>query len=495
MKGPIEREPERQPPSVNGSRLAVILALSSAICFAVVASAKEPQVECRYGAPVHFREGILIYPDFSLRFEDRKEFVQSGSRPPWVNYVFHFHHGNFVGDDFTFTSEHRANARRFDDNGRVYVAEMFYSTAGLPMNSRVSHTALPDDELIVWDESSAAAGNLRLRAIWRKEKFDPKARNSSHNAYADGQLIPGFGVFSMIDLNGPGERSDGSALMIRNAPLVSRDRLEADEPKTKCQYGVPVRCDLGVLTYPDFSVRLSERSNWTALKPMQYFDFPSYIFGVFDRGTGANAGGFAFEDKGSFNGRSFEMNGKTYFAEMYYTTAGFPSPSGNFSIAHAGLAAGEIVVWDEGTAAARNRPILAAWSPQMKGDFIRQYANGVALKGMFTGDFFFEAIAARELDEPLRVLQRAPFAYPEELRGSGFIGRVGATIIVDQSGRASEVMVVCGNELRFQFAVGQSLKQWRFAAPMQNGHPVTAFLDFTAVIPDDGSTELNLDTE
>lgn len=445
-----------------------------------------PTINCAYGAFARYDEGILKYDDFTVQLRRRTEHLQANGKMPWVVYVFEVldREGRTIGGDITFSSEERANGRRFDVRGQIYVAEMFYTTAGLPEAGPASlqcHARLTDNEIVIWNETAAAKQNRRLRSIWQNEKVDPGARYSSFNAYADGVLIPGFSPPS-------GKLDDGRSGLAVGSLNVGKVSLARDEESVpaagavECNYGSRYSYRGGVLEYPDFSVRLVEREEQIAFDV--HNSAVTYRFLVYDHAGNRIDQGFEFCTYGLANGRRFEVGGTSYFAEMFATTA----PSHEHEVQSRGgcipLREGELIVWDESTARAANArilPALSEMSVQTEWTNTRVFAAGAPLEGSFTGDYMWAANVWGEysrLDAPLTAIQRTKIVYPQVLSGSGFVGHVHGILFVNQDGSVDHAVTNWGNELMFQVPSQTALAQWRFSPPMKNSQPVKALLSF-----------------
>jgi hypothetical protein len=445
-----------------------------------------PTINCAYGVLARYDEGILKYDDFTVQLRKRTEHLQANGKMPWVVYVFEVldREGRTIGGDITFNSEERANGRRFDVDGKIYLAEMFYSTAGLPESGSVSpqcHSRLASGEIVIWNETAAAKQNRRLQSIWQNEKVDPGARYSSLNAYADGALIPGFSSPS-------GKLDDGRSRLAADSLKVEKVSLAGDDesvPTTgavECNYGSRVSCREGVLKYPDFSLRLVECEERNAFDIHQ--SAVAYRFLLYDHAGNRIHEGFEFDTYGFSNGRRFEVGGKGFFAEMFATTA----PSREHEVQSHGicipLREGELIVWDEPTATAANGRILPAWSEknvQPEWRRSRVFAAGAPLEGAFTGTYMWGAndwCEYSKLDAPPTVLRRINVIYPQVLSGSGFVGHVHGILFVNQDGSVDRAITNGGNERLFQTPSQAALAQWRFSPPMKNSRPVKAVLSF-----------------
>ncbi|HVW21524.1 MAG TPA: energy transducer TonB [Opitutaceae bacterium] len=467
---------------------APLLACAALLCqlAAARAAGPAPSIPCRYGVPAAFEQGSLDYPDVTVRWVRRERYPLLSGPPEWEVCVLNARPRGtrLAGSDFEFSSEHRVNARRVDVGGRIYVAEMFRTTAG----GGRAHP-LPEGQIVLWDQASAEAGNPALAPIWGHEQVDPDARNSVANAYDDGRWIPKFDGFDRLLPDRPAGASAEGALIgsVRRVPF---ERLPADASTQSAQYGAPVRFDRGILRFPAFRLSLWIRYAWPQPRPAGYLGWPDFNFIAYDP-AGKRAGGAVFS-RNAANGFRFAVDGIPYFVEMGFTTAGLPAGGR----AHRPLPDGTIVAWDRAHAE-RDNPAVAALlhePPPDAADIAASFADGAPVGGMFTGDYLlFSNIPASALDAVPLVVRRAPFVYPGALRGSGFRGRVNGFFEINPDGSLHSAVALGGNEPRFKKAVEDCIRQWRFTPPRQKGKPVAAYLNFTADIPDDGSTELALD--
>lgn len=451
-----------------------------------------PTIDCRYGIPARFDEGILKYPDFTVRFTTRTEFARDDRSSPWVKYVFEVldTEHRTIGGDITVNSEERANGRRFDVHGKIYIAEMFYSTADLSESEQPSlKSRLARDEIVVWDESAASKHNPKLLRIWKEENVDPAARYSVSNAYAGGVLLPGFGpAFGKIDYGQNGVARD--SLRVEKVAVVDDDKVAPVAGTLECAYGSRVFFGVGPLKYPDFTVLLTSREETDTIDVRT--SAVSYQFAVFDH-TGKRTF-FRFSTSNLANGCRFEAGGSNYFAEMFFTTA---VPQGNPSLGEVNipLGSGELIVWNEESAKVANPRILSAWNGNNDSPgHVRatRFAAGVPLQSMFTGTYVIgnsnDWCEYSKLDVPLAATRKARIVYPKALSGSGFIGRVGGYLLVNPDGSIDQAVATYGNEL-FQAPSQAALAQLRFTPPRKGSKPVKALVNFSWDI-----REPNLDT-
>src|SRR5882724_970703 len=129
-----------------------------------------PMAHCIYGVPACYTSRILKYADFTISLRTKTESNRPDDLAPWVVYAFQVHDPEqHIGGDVIFNSEERANARRFDVGGKIYVAEMFHSTAESSPEIE-SPGRIPDSEIVIWDEAAAAMHNPKLHKIWETER-------------------------------------------------------------------------------------------------------------------------------------------------------------------------------------------------------------------------------------------------------------------------------------------------------------------------------------
>ncbi|MBL9217172.1 MAG: energy transducer TonB [Opitutaceae bacterium] len=465
-----------------------------AVLFVTAGNCAPPIVAATYGKPADYWEGILKYPDFTVRYRQRTEETVIGTRAPWFTHVFHVldNDRRTIGGEITFTSAQLANVRRFDVRGKIYLAEMGYTTAGVPTagEGAGTHTLIPQGRLIIWDEDSAKAGNAALTPIWAKEKVEPGARWSSRNAYADGELLPGFSLFTDVS---PSRPPDSGAPHYRLSPVIplSAKSFKLSQTPSRAAYSERVIPGRGVLSYPDFFLQLQQR---TDLNPPEGAERSlSLYFLVFD--SQGRESRFFFTSRDLANGRAFTFGDQIYFAEMYSTTAG--TPAGSPSVLP--LREGELIIWNQSTATAGNPRIASVWTehPPHPDRPATWFAAGVPLQGGFTGTYMIgraeDTCRFADLDLPIVPLQRAPAIYPPALAGSGFVGHVGGYLIIKEDGSVDQAVTTSGNEGRFQSATQQALKQWRFSPPTKGGKPVKALVSFEWTVSEPSQAESGIE--
>jgi hypothetical protein len=124
-----------------------------------------------FGERTTFTRGDLRFPEFSLRFLERDRHNPTGTALDAVKYTF-----AVIGPDGKLVTKLKFSRGAFNDGlsvfevaGKKYAAEMFYSTLGLgpgPQWEMPPANRLNFDEILIWDEASAKAGNaLAARAM------------------------------------------------------------------------------------------------------------------------------------------------------------------------------------------------------------------------------------------------------------------------------------------------------------------------------------------
>ena len=447
-----------------------------------------PRIDGGYGIRVRYDQGIVSYPDFTVRFASRTELARNDSATPWVKYAFEVFDtdSRTIGGEITFNSEERANGRRFDVRGKIYFAEMFYSTGGLKAGEKPPLSAhLAPNEIVIWDRSSAPRGNSIAARIWETEKVDPSARYSQSNAYAGGVLLPGFGPMPGRIDGGEHCLSDDGLKMLR-VPLAIDGKADSTTEVVKCSYGSRVFFARGLLTYPDFTARLVSREERDATDVRTAST--SYMFSVLDRA--GNRAGFQFDTLNMANGCSFSIGGATYFAEMFFTTAHPPESTTERADFKIPMKSGELIVWNESLAKSDNPKILAAWNaPQGNsgGSRATRFASGTPLPiSMFTGTYMIGNSKSyceyKKLDCPSMVIRNVQIEYPLSLSGSGFVGHVGGYLIVNEDGSVAEAITTFGDEPMFQKPSQFAVSQLRFTPPTKDSRPTKALILFSCAI-------------
>jgi hypothetical protein len=142
----------------------LVFVLAMVIAGASVASA---MTDTAYGKRSAYAQGDLRYPDFSLRFLERELRKTTGTALGAVTYTF-----AVIDKDQKLVSKLKFtllgvfdNVKTFEVGGRKYAAEMFYTTTDqspVPQWNPTPDGHMKHDEIVVWDEASARASNLKL---------------------------------------------------------------------------------------------------------------------------------------------------------------------------------------------------------------------------------------------------------------------------------------------------------------------------------------------
>jgi hypothetical protein len=430
-----------------------------------------PVVECQLGVPAFYHGGVLKYPDFSIEFMSKTEHRRAVGGTPWTHVTFEVldREELTIGGDLTFNSEDRANARRFDVRGKIYVAELYTSTA--IAGDKRGALYLAPGAIVVWDEETARSRNPSLAKVWTVERVDPSARYFPPHAYQNGRLLSGFdGRMSSLSESG----------VIERIPVMEDSTIVPNSPVVAARFGERIRFRRNVLRYPGFSLLFTQENVTTQLRgQMQGVSYRFAVFG--SAGKRDRESGVQFFDGSLANGQVFTVDGISYVAEMFFTTGrGSDKRAGQSGVP---LRHDEMIVWDEASARASNPKLVSAFDTSKQPATRRsgQLAGGVLLKGGFTGSHMWNAMEWAEngtLDQRLEILSSRRVEYPSELSGSGFIGNVSGILFVDAEGRVERAVVNAGNESRFQEPAATSLKHWRFTRPTKGGAPVKAYAGF-----------------
>jgi hypothetical protein len=129
------------------------------------------RAHAEYGKRIHYVDGVLEYPDFSVRFLKREEYRPPGTRLLATTYSFDVlgkKEDRIAGFAFVMSGTYE-NARAFEVGGKMFVAEMFYSSAGQPVPPKAGG-AMREEEIVIWDESTARSGNPQLLEFWKKKE-------------------------------------------------------------------------------------------------------------------------------------------------------------------------------------------------------------------------------------------------------------------------------------------------------------------------------------
>lgn len=441
-------------------------------------SEKIAVASAQFGVRERCDTGLLQYPGFTVRLSQKTELFRASGQPPWVIRVFEvLKDGQItIGGDVVFNSEERVNGRRFDVDGKIYVAERYHSTAGLEEGQAVPLTArLADDEIVIWNEATAKSGNVQLAKIWQREKVEPDERYFPQHVYADGVLVPDF-------LWAPGRPNDGQtrlkpgSLQLEQVTVLGDDR-DAHADGVVRRYGRRARIYSGTLNYPDFSVVLVSRTENCRSKSVRY-EFKAYAAA----GPGVR---FSFDTYSMANGCRFTVNGTVYLAEMFSTTAvASPNVSGD-QRASITLKSGELIVWNQSTARLENPRLGPAFEKKSPDQPSQYFAGGAPIESGFTGTYFMPPQSGcpyAELDAPLRVLKDVPVNYPIQFSGSGYVGEVHGFLIVDTDGTVTGATTAHGNDISFQAPSAQAIRAMRFTPPTRGGQPTKPRLNFSWTI-------------
>lgn len=105
----------------------------------------------------------------------------------------------------------------------------------------------------------------------------------------------------------------------------------------------------------------------------------------------------------------------------------------------------------------------------------------------FTGTYVLgrvEDLPARVLDYPVMALPLIPIEYPTEMRSTGMIDHVCATLWVEADGHVSRAIVGSGSDTRLREPTQKAIAGWRFSRPMKEGRPVAALLQIRITFAD-----------
>jgi hypothetical protein len=447
-------------------------------------SAYPPIVPAQFGVPVRCDLGTVQYPGFTVHLAQKDELLRADGQPPWViNTLQVLNEGHIaIGGDLIFNSETRANGRRFDVAGKIFVAEMFHSTAGLKEGEAAPITArLAPNEIVIWDEATAMTRNVSLAKIWRNETVEPDEGYYPAHAYESGTFLPGFSPApgrpqALLHLVKPGTSEVEPVAVLTDAPVPP-------ESAVSCAYGERASFRLGALKYPDVTVVFVSR---TEANPDPLKTGTQYRFSAFGKSSPTR---FDFDTSNLANGRSFTVDGVNYFAEMFFTTAAGPVRGDGNSVVNIPLAPGQLIIWNEAAARRHNQRIVAAFE---EGN-ARMTHNGAFAAGTLAGIGGFMSTTflgskgdplngwceGPELDAPLQVLKDAAVVYPAKYAGSGYVGHVDGYLYVERDGTVSQARTTDGSDYAFEEPSAQAIRAMRFTIPMRDGHPVRVFLGYT----------------
>ena len=446
---------------------------------------KDAPRSMRFGIPARFDSGILQYPGFTVSFGQKTELFRAG-QPSWVIRTFRvLKDGHLtIGGDIVFNSEMRVNGRRFDVGGQIYVAELYYSTAGLKEGEAVSLNArLADDEIVIWDEATARSGNIRLLKIWQNEKVEPNARYFPQHVYMGGEIVPDFAW-------APGRPNDGRSQLKPDSLEIEQVRVLADDLGSSSEgkmgrYGRRNDIYSGPIKYPDLTVVLVSRTenHLSRPSPSTRYEFKAY--------AGSAPGvRFSFDTYGLVNGCRFTVNGTDYFAEMFSTTA-VDSLNTRDQRTSIPLKSDQLIVWDLSTARLKNPRIVPVLEDKSPHQFLGYFAGGAPVGNGFTGTYltFKDWSSYAELDSPLAVLKDAPIAYPIQFAGSGYVGHVHGYLTVEEDGTVKDAIATHGSDNSFQGPSAEAIRSMRFTPPKRGVKPTKTRLNFSwAIAEPDGDT-------
>ena len=118
----------------------------------------------------------------------------------------------------------------------------------------------------------------------------------------------------------------------------------------------------------------------------------------------------------------------------------------------------------------------------------------VSLGRSFTGTYGLGndlgEVRAESLDIVPFVFPLEALRYPDELRGSGIIGRIGVIASVTKEGTVHWAIATHGNDDRFRVVVQYAVSKWRFSVPRQNSKAVAAYVNFTVVVSESRAVEI-----
>ena len=418
---------------------------------------------------------------------------------PWITYTFEVRKDGHlsIGGDVVFNSEERANGRRFDVAGKIYVAELFCSTSGQQGGKHGAIlTKLHANEIVIWDEATANARNAPLSNIWRSETIDPAARYSVPSAYANGVLLLGF-TPKMNQMNNGLWQLKPNSLEVERVSVLSDER-SAPNTATQRSYGDRADISAAAARYTDMTVVLVSRSENYRPNP----NLPSVTFTFKAHGVSSPGDSFSFTTYNFANGTTFDVGGKTYLAEMFSTTATEPATGSKTKAKDLSLDPIEIVVWSPETARERNPRIISSFSYGIAERYpTRKLAAGVRLSGGFTSSIVIGVkndpkngwANLDELDAPLEVLYDSLAVYPSKFSGSGLIGNVGGYLFVQPDGTVGFANATHGDEKSFAEPCEMALRSMHFYIPMRAGWPTKVLLNFSWSLTErtPGTTSVN----
>lgn len=433
-------------------------------------------VDAAYGIPATLSAGLLKYPQFTVRLKTRTEYVLENLSGSWVvEEIEVLKDGRFtIGGDVVFTSEQRANARRFDVDKHIFVAEMFATTADQAVHrgEHVVDERLRPDEIIVWDQTSAEQHNAALAPVWQRERILEGTRYSTLHAYENGDYIDGF-------CPEPGKRGDYSFALARHSHRLEPQKYLFDRtsvlglPTRPAAFGVRINFPGAVLQYPGLSIAFTysrENLHWPGAEQKLY------VFDAYDSEE-KKACSFRFDTSSHVNGALLTVAGVNYFAEMLFSTGNsVPGETGFIDLSDI-----EVIVWDLATAKAHN-PIAARIieHPAMAyGREINAYVGGQPAGTTFTGTYFLDqSLSGAELDGLPLLLSKLRLVLPKNYVGTSLVAHIHGYVEIDESGNVQSALATHGSADELQPAVQEALRQAKFTIPKKNGSPVKARLSF-----------------
>lgn len=92
----------------------------------------------------------------------------------------------------------------------------------------------------------------------------------------------------------------------------------------------------------------------------------------------------------------------------------------------------------------------------------------VLLIALFPALSWAEAQTEKQLPTPTRVVEPS---IPADYRGKGIEGEVVVLIVIDEQGRVSNIEVERSTDRRYEEAVINAVRLWRFEPARENGQP------------------------
>lgn len=122
-------------------------------------------IDRAYGERASYSGAVIRYPDFSLKFIEKRE--KQGSGPFYTAYVFHLldkKDSKKIGE-VTFVMSGLYDCPDFVLAGKKYIMEMFDTTSDEPYPLAIpgkSSGEMKEDEVLIWDEPTAKQRNPNL---------------------------------------------------------------------------------------------------------------------------------------------------------------------------------------------------------------------------------------------------------------------------------------------------------------------------------------------